>query len=122
MSFKSLVKKKVIPGMEISIQHINGMNYTGKVIDMNSINPADFSLVMEDDEGDTFLMNIGDGMGVIQIAKSELEEGDEDETLMSDEIQKPHEPKKKKKKLDQIKVPPKKKSRNKNFKDIHAPK
>jgi hypothetical protein len=126
MSFKTLIKKTIVPGMKISVDHVNGLQYEGEVIDTDATNPSDFTIVIEDEE-DRYLMNVGAEMGVIRISKKELSKSEDgnsnDETMMSEDkpTDKPHEPKPKKDKLSTVKVPPKKKSKNTKFKDIHAP-
>lgn len=67
MSMKSMIKQNVKEGDKIQIHHLNGKEYEGVVINMDATNPSDFSIVLEDDDGDRYIMNIGASMGVIMI-------------------------------------------------------
>ncbi len=120
MALKSILKKIVRPGDEIRVDHLNGNDYSGKIVDMDYTNPADFTLVLEDKSGDRYIMNIGAGMGVIMVPADydETKGGDEDEDEEPERLK--HEPKTIEE-IEKVPVEPKKKKTGKNFKPVHEP-
>lgn len=76
MSMKSMIKQNVKPGDKIQVHHVNGKEYEGKILNMDATNPADFSIVMEDDDGDRYIMGISASMGVVMISAEEANASD----------------------------------------------
>ncbi len=118
MAFKTKVRNHVREGKIITVQHMNGYEYTGKVMSLDLTNASDISLVLKDEEGDQFIMAVTAEMGVICIPENEQVE---EEIPHGKPDRLSHEPKDRTKKITTVKQDKKKKSTNKNFNDIHAP-
>jgi preprotein translocase subunit YajC len=86
MSFRQKMKENLKPGSQVTLIK-GGLEYVGKVISIDFMNPADSNVVIINEDKQLITMSLGQDVVIINDAASKEADKDDDET--EDEIEQP---------------------------------
>lgn len=84
MAFRQKVKSALVIGKQATIMH-GGMEYSGEVIEFESMSPQDAHVTIKSVDGSTYIIPISPTMVVVAPPVEEVEEIEEDVTTTKKE-------------------------------------